>query len=77
MVFIRVHPLPFGDEKNSLSHLAYHFKELLKADCTVLVDTIPRRGTGHIYRSRVFHGDIRSAGLRVTSHAGVKPQGQS
>ncbi len=44
-----------GDEKNALSHVAYHFKELLKADCVVLVETIPRRGTNeHIYRSKML-----------------------
>lgn len=44
-----------GDEKNALSHVAYHFKELLKADCVVLVDTIPRRGANeHIYRSKML-----------------------
>jgi DNA-binding transcriptional ArsR family regulator len=44
-----------GDEKNALSHIAYHFKELLKADCIVLVETIPRRGTNeHIYRSKML-----------------------
>jgi DNA-binding transcriptional ArsR family regulator len=44
-----------GDEKNALSHVAYHFKELLKADCIVLAETIPRRGTNeHIYRSKML-----------------------
>lgn len=44
-----------GDEKNALSHIAYHFKELLKADCIVLVETIPRRGTNeHVYRSKML-----------------------
>jgi DNA-binding transcriptional ArsR family regulator len=49
-----------GDEKSALSHVAYHFKELLKADCIVLVETIPRRGTNeHIYRSKMLalHND--------------------
>lgn len=44
-----------GDEKNALSHVAYHFKQLLEADCIVLVKTIPRRGTNeHIYRSKML-----------------------
>jgi DNA-binding transcriptional ArsR family regulator len=44
-----------GDEKSALSHVSYHFKELLKADCIVLVETIPRRGTNeHIYRSKML-----------------------
>jgi DNA-binding transcriptional ArsR family regulator len=44
-----------GDEKNALSQVAYHFKELLKADCIVLVETIPRRGTNeHVYRSKML-----------------------
>lgn len=44
-----------GDEKNALSHIAYHFKELLKADCVVLTETIPRRGTTeHVYRSKML-----------------------
>lgn len=44
-----------GDEKNALSHVAYHFKELLKADCIVLLETIPRRGTNeHVYRSKML-----------------------
>jgi DNA-binding transcriptional ArsR family regulator len=44
-----------GDEKNALSHVAYHFKELLKADCIILIETIPRRGTNeHIYRSKML-----------------------
>ena len=44
-----------GDEKSALSHVSYHFKELLKADCIVLVKTIPRRGTNeHIYRSKML-----------------------
>lgn len=44
-----------GDEKNAISHISYHFKELLKADCVVLVERIPRRGTNeHIYRSKML-----------------------
>ncbi len=44
-----------GDEKNALSHIAYHFKKLHEADCVVLVDTIPRRGASeHIYRSKML-----------------------
>jgi len=44
-----------GSDKDALSHVAYHFKELLKADCIVLVKTIPRRGTNeHIYRSKML-----------------------
>lgn len=49
-----------GDEKNALSHVAYHFKQLLEADCVVLVEKIPRRGANeHIYRSKmlVLHTD--------------------
>jgi DNA-binding transcriptional ArsR family regulator len=49
-----------GDEKNGLSFVSYHFKELLKADCVVLVKKIPRRGTNeHIYRSKMLalHSD--------------------
>jgi hypothetical protein len=44
-----------GDEKNALSHVAYHFKQLLLADCVVLIGTIPRRGASeHIYRSKML-----------------------
>ena len=44
-----------GDEKNALSHVAYHFKQLVDADCVVLVDTIPRRGASeHVYRSKML-----------------------
>jgi len=44
-----------GDEKNALSHVAYHFKQLLEAGCVVLVETIPRRGANeHIYRSKML-----------------------
>lgn len=44
-----------GDEKSALSHVSYHFKQLLEADCIVLVETIPRRGTNeHIYRSKML-----------------------
>jgi len=44
-----------GDEKNALSHIAYHFKQLLKADCVVLVERVPRRGANeHIYRSKML-----------------------
>jgi DNA-binding transcriptional ArsR family regulator len=44
-----------GDEKNAISHISYHFKALLKADCVVLVERIPRRGTNeHIYRSKML-----------------------
>lgn len=44
-----------GDEKNALSHVAYHFKQLLLADCVVLVEKIPRRGANeHIYRSKML-----------------------
>ncbi|HSS42505.1 MAG TPA: hypothetical protein VLK37_08140 [Solirubrobacterales bacterium] len=44
-----------GDEKNALSHVAYHFKALLKADCIVLTETVPRRGANeHIYRSKML-----------------------
>jgi len=47
--------IEFEAEKDALSHIAYHFKELLKADCIVLVETIPRRGTNeHIYRSKML-----------------------
>jgi DNA-binding transcriptional ArsR family regulator len=44
-----------GDEKNALSHVAYHFKQLLAADCVVLVEKVPRRGANeHIYRSKML-----------------------
>lgn len=44
-----------GDEKNALSHVAYHFKQLVETDCVVLVDTIPRRGASeHVYRSKML-----------------------
>lgn len=58
--FLRRGLLPPGfdfedDEKNALSHIAYHFKELLKANCIVLMETIPRRGTNeHVYRSKML-----------------------
>jgi DNA-binding transcriptional ArsR family regulator len=47
--------IEFEEEKNALSHVAYHFKELLKADCVVLAETVPRRGANeHIYRSKML-----------------------
>lgn len=58
--FLRRRLLPPGfdfeaDEKNALSHVAYHFKQLLEADCIVLVETVPRRGANeHIYRSKML-----------------------
>jgi len=55
-----------GDEKNALSHVAYHFKKLAEADCVVLVDTIPRRGASeHVYRSKALalHTDEDFAAL--------------
>jgi hypothetical protein len=57
-----------GDEQNALSHVAYHFKELLKADCIVLTETIPRRGTNeHVYRSKMLalHTDEDFEGLSL------------
>ncbi len=50
----------FASEQNALSHIAYHFLTLRKADCIELVDTHQRRGaTEHVYRSkaRAFHTD--------------------
>lgn len=50
----------FDSEQNALSHIAYHFLTLRKADCIELVDTHQRRGaTEHVYRSkaRAFHTD--------------------
>lgn len=44
-----------GDEKNALSHAAYHFKKLYEADCVVLVRRVPRRGASEkIYRSKML-----------------------
>lgn len=44
-----------GDEKNAISHVSYHFKILVEADCVALVETIPRRGANeHIYRSKAL-----------------------
>jgi DNA-binding transcriptional ArsR family regulator len=50
----------FDSEQNAISHISYHFRVLLKADCIVLVNTKQRRGaTEHIYRSKAlaFHTD--------------------
>jgi hypothetical protein len=52
--------IEFESEQRALSHIAYHFLTLAKADCIELVDTQQRRGaTEHIYRSkaRAFHTD--------------------
>ncbi len=57
-----------GDEQNGISFVSYHFKALLKADCVVLVEKIPRRGTNeHIYRSKMLalHTDKDFAALSL------------
>lgn len=47
--------IEFKSDENALSHIAYHFRVLLKADCIMLADTEQRRGaTEHIYRSKAF-----------------------
>lgn len=71
--FLRRGLLPPGfdfeaDEKNALSHVAYHFKQLLEADCIVLAETVPRRGASeHIYRSKMLasHTDEDFEGLSL------------
>jgi hypothetical protein len=63
-----------GDEKNALSHVAYHFKQLLKADCVVLVDQVPRRGASeHIYRSKMLalHTDEDFEGLSLEERRAI------
>lgn len=56
----------YKSHQHALSHVAYHFRELEKADCVEIVDTIPRRGaTEHIYRgkARVYFTDAEFAKL--------------
>jgi len=63
-----------GDEKNALSHVAYHFKQLLEAGCIVLVETIPRRGTNeHVYRSKMLalHTDEDFEGLTLEERRAI------
>jgi hypothetical protein len=63
-----------GDEKNALSHVAYHFKQLLKADCVVLVGQVPRRGASeHIYRSKMLalHTDEDFEGLSLEERRAI------
>src|SRR4051812_41648263 len=57
--FLRRGCLPPGytykGEKNAVSHVSYHFKVLREADCIVVVDTIPRRGSVEkIHRSKML-----------------------
>jgi DNA-binding transcriptional ArsR family regulator len=57
--FLRRGCLPPGyeslSEKNAVSHVSYHFKVLREADCIVVVDTIPRRGSVEkIHRSKML-----------------------
>jgi DNA-binding transcriptional ArsR family regulator len=57
--FLRRGCLPLGytykDEKNAISHVSYHFKVLREADCIVLLETIPRRGSVEkIHRSKML-----------------------
>jgi DNA-binding transcriptional ArsR family regulator len=57
-----------GDEQNGLSFVSYHFKALLKADCVILVEKIPRRGANeHVYRSKMLalHTDEDFAALSL------------
>lgn len=47
----------FKSKQEGLSYLSYHFRELEKAGCIEVIETVQRRGaTEHIYRgcSRVF-----------------------
>lgn len=63
-----------GDEKNALSHVAYHFKQLLEADCVVLIKRIPRRGANeHIYRSKMLalHTDEDFEGLSLEQRRAI------
>lgn len=63
-----------GDEKNALSHVAYHFKQLLEADCIVLDRTVPRRGASeHIYRSKMLalHTDKDFEGLKLEERRAI------
>jgi DNA-binding transcriptional ArsR family regulator len=57
--FLRRGCLPPGytyeAEKNAISHVSYHFKVLREADCIVLLETIPRRGSVEkIHRSKML-----------------------
>ena len=57
--FLRRGCLPPGyshlGEKNAVSHVSYHFKVLREAECIVVVDTIPRRGSVEkIHRSKML-----------------------
>jgi DNA-binding transcriptional ArsR family regulator len=63
-----------GDEKNAISYISYHFKQLREADCVVLVETRPRRGASeHIYRSKMLalHTDEDFAALTYEQRAQI------
>jgi AraC-like DNA-binding protein len=56
----------YRDPQQALSLIAYHFRELEKAGCLEIVQSIPRRGAmEHIYRgtSRVYFTDEEFAQL--------------
>jgi DNA-binding transcriptional ArsR family regulator len=45
----------FKDYKNAMSHVSYHFKVLREADCIVVRESIPRRGSVEkIHRSKML-----------------------
>ena len=56
----------FEKEQNAISFVAYHFRELEKAQCISLVRTNQRRGaTEHVYRAKAlaFYTDEEFAGF--------------
>lgn len=53
-------PIEFDKRERGLSYIAYHFRELEKAECIELIERNPVRGaTEHVYRSiqRAFFSD--------------------
>jgi len=64
----------FKNHQNAVSFVSYHFRELLKADCIMLVETHPRRGaTEHVYRSKAFalHTDEEFAELSFAERQAI------
>lgn len=58
----------YKSAKHALSHVAYHFRELLEAGCVEVVDTHQRRGaTEHVYRgtARAYFTDEEFARLTL------------
>jgi hypothetical protein len=61
-------PIEFDKRERGLSYIAYHFRELEKAECIELIERNPRRGaTEHVYRSieRAVFSDEEFEGLPI------------